>query len=205
MTTVRICVVVALLSLSQAGYTLTREPNFIGGSHTLFQRAWAVSFAPGIFMSHAALPEAYTRLHCYEDAPAHENLVVRSTFLVFHVGFWTTFAGVVSLLVRFYRGGTATPRRRRIHIALISIGAASAPLLVLWIYFLLSGSANRRNMDFDVFAIAGSALIGCAVLCILPVTAWRRILIVAMYCPVAFYALLFCSRLMALRLFGDRL
>jgi hypothetical protein len=205
MTTVRICVVVALLSLSQAGYTLTRASNFIGDSHTLPQRAWAVSLAPAIFLSYSILPDVYTRLHCYEDAPAHENLVVRSTFLVAHVVFWTTFAGVVSLLVRFYRGGTATPRRRRIHIALISIGAAAAPLLVLWIYFLLSGSANRRNMDFDVFAVAISALIGCAILCVLPVTAWRRILIVAVYCPAAFYALIFCSRLIALKLFGDQL
>ena len=205
MTTVRICLVVALLSLSQAGYTLTRDSNFIGDSHTLVQRAWAVSLAPAIFLSYAVLPDVYTRLHCYEDAPAHETLVVLSTFLISHVVFWTTFAGVISLLVRFYRGGTATPRRRRIHIALISIGAAAAPLLVLWMYLLLSGSANRRNMDFDVVAVAVSALIGCAVLCMLPVIAWRRILILAAYGPFAFYALIFCSRLIALKLFDDRL
>jgi hypothetical protein len=205
MPTVRICIVVALLSLSQAGYTLTRDSNFIGDSHTLGQRAWAVSLAPAIFLSYAVLPDIYTRLHCYEDAPAHEGLVVRSTFLIAHVVFWTTFAGAVSLLIRFYRGGTAAPRRRRIHIALISIAAAAAPLLVLWIYFLFSGSVNRRNVDFDIFAVAISALIGCAVLCILPFTAWRRILVVAVYAPLAFYALIFCSRLIALKLFGDQL
>jgi hypothetical protein len=205
MTTFRICVLVALLSLSQTGYTLTPDSNFIGDSHTLLQRAWAVSLAPAIFLSYAVLPDVYTRLHCYEDAPAHESLVVRSAFLVAHVVFWTTLAGVVSLLVRFNRGGAATPRRRRVHIALISIGAVAAPLLALWIYFLLSGSANRRNMDFDAFSVVISALIGCAILCVLPVTAWRRILIVAVYCPVAFYSLIFCSRLIALKLFGDKL
>jgi len=205
MTTVRICAVVALLSLSQAGYTLTRDSKFIGNSHALGQRAWAVSLAPASFLSYAVLPDIYTRLHCYEDTPAHEALVVRSTFLIAHVTFWTTVAGVLSLLVRFYRGGTATPGRRWIHIGLISIGAAAVPVLVLWIYLLVSGSANRRNMDFDVFAVAISALIGCAVLSILPVTAWRRILVVAVYCPIAFYALILCCRVIALRLFGDQL
>jgi hypothetical protein len=205
MTTLRICIFVALLSLAQAAYTLTRDSSFAGESRTLPQRAWAVSLAPAIFLSYAVLPDVYTRLHCYEDTPAHEALIVRSTFVVAHVIFWTTFACVISLLVRFYRGGTASPRRRRIHIGLVSIAAATAPLLALWLYFLLSGSANRRNMGFDIFAVAISALIGCAVLSILPLTAWRRILIIAVYCPVAFYALILCSRIIALKLFGDQL
>ena len=205
MTTRRIVIVVAALSLAQAAYTLTRDSSFVGEFRTLPQRVWAVSLAPAIFLSYAVLPDVYTRLHCYEDTPAHEALIVRSTFVVAHVAFWTSFAAAVSLLVHFYRGGTAGPRRRRIHIGLVSIAAATAPLLALWLYFLFSGSANRRNMDFDVFAIAISALIGCGILSILPVSAWRRILIIAVYCPVAFYALIFCSRLIALRLFRDQL
>jgi hypothetical protein len=205
MTLLRVCVIAGLLSLSQAGYTLTYQSSFVGGSHTWLERAWAVSLSPAIYLSYAVLPEDYTRFHCYDEAPAHQDLVARSTFAVAHVVFWTTFAGVAFLLVRFYRGGIRTPRQRWIHIGLTSVGAGVAPLLILWIYFFVSGNANQRNMDFDVFAIAISALFGCAVLSILPLTAWRRILIVAVYCPVAFYALIFCSRIIALRLFGDRL
>jgi hypothetical protein len=205
MTLLRVCVVVALLSLAQAGYTLTRPSGFVGESHTLFEWAWAISLVPAAYLSHAVLPEDYVRFHCFDEAPAHQDLVARSTFVGAHVFFWTTFAGVAFLLFRFYRGGIRTPRRRWIHIGLTSIAAIVAPLLILWIYFLVSGDANRRNMDFDVFAIAISALFGCAVLSILPVTAWRRILIMAAYSPLAFNALIFCSRLIALRLFGDRL
>jgi hypothetical protein len=201
----RVCILAALLSLSQAGFSLICPSGFVDGAPTVLQRIWAMSFVPAIVLSYAVLPEDYTRLHCFDEGPAHQDLVARSTFVVAHAFFWTTFAAAAFLLVRFYRGGTQTPRRRWVHIGLVSLGAAVAPLLVLWIYFLVSGSASRRNMEFDIFAVAVSALIGCAVLSILPVTVWRRILIVALYCPLAFYALIFCSRLIALRLFGDRL
>jgi hypothetical protein len=201
----RVCLIAAALSLAQASYSITRPTSLIGDSHTLYGKVWVGTLMPSAVLSYAILPDDYTRMHCYDNAPVNQNFVVRTTFVVAHVAFWTTFAAVVFLLVRFYRGGIRTPRQRWIHAGLISLGAVVVPLLVLWIYFDVSGSANRRNMEFDIFAITGSALIGCAVLSILPLTAWRRILIIAAYWPIAFYGLIFCSRLIALRLFGDRL
>ena len=201
----RVCLIAAVLSLAQAGYAITRPTSLIGESRTLLRKVWVVSLMPAVFISYAVLPDDYTRMHCYDDAPVNQNLVVRTTFVAAHVVFWTAFSAVVYLLVRFYRGGIRTPSQRWIHAGLVCFAAVIVPVIVLWIYFGVSGNANRRNMDFDIYAIAGSALIGCALLSILPLTAGRRILIVAAYCPIAFYALIFCSRLIALKLFGDRL
>jgi hypothetical protein len=201
----RVCLIAAVLSLSQAGHSITRPTSLMGEPHTLVRKVWVATLVPAVFLSYAVLPERYTSMHCYDEAPPNQDLVVRSTFVVAHVVFWTALAAATFLLVRFYRGGISTPRRRWIHAGLISVAAVVVPLLMLWIYFGVSGNANQRNMDFDIIAIAGSALIGCVVLSILPLTTWRRILIVAAYCPIAFYALIFCSRLIALKLFGDRL
>jgi len=201
----RVCLVAAMLSLSQAGYLLTRPIPLVAGPHTWLERVWAVPLVPAIYLSYAVLPEDYTRFHCYDEPPPHQDLIARSTFVVSHVVFWTSFAAASFLLFRFYRGGTDTPGRWWIHVGLISTYATVVPLLILWIYFLVSGSATRRNMDLDLFAVTASAMIGCGVLSLLPLSARRRILVVAVYCPVAFYALIYCSRLIALRLFGDRL
>ena len=201
----RVCLIAAVLSLAQAGYAITRPTSLIGESHTLSGKVWVGTLMPAVFISYAVLPEDYTRMHCYDDAPVNQDLVVRTTFVAAHVVFWTTFSAVIFLLVRFYRGGIRTSRQKWIHAGLVSSAAVVVPVLVLWIYFGVSGNANRRNMDLDIYAIAGSTLIGCALLSILPLTTRKRILIVAAYCPIAFYALIFCSRLIALKLFGDRL